>query len=205
MMTPIAPAQLKLLAPNARSAYLAAFASADTVLAGHGINSTPLRLAHFMAQVLHECGGLTIQVENLNYRAERLMQVWPSRFPTLASAQPFAHNPQGLADNVYGGRMGNVAPHDGSKFIGRGLLQLTGRESYRRIGERIGAPLEAQPDLAFDGAWALKVAAEEWTVSGCNVLADADDLKKVTKAINGGLIGLASRQDWLIKTRHVWP
>lgn len=203
-MTPVTAAQLKVLAPNARTAYLTAFADADTVLAVHGINATPLRLAHFMAQVLHESGGLTIQIESMNYRAERIVEVWPSRFPTVASAQPFAHNPQALADKVYGGRMGNVDPHDGFKYIGRGLLQITGRESYARYGQLLGAPLEATPDLAFDGAWALKIAAEEWHASGCNALADEDNLRKVTRAINGGLIGLASRQDWLAKTKHIW-
>lgn len=82
-----------------------------------------------MAQVLHETGGLTVLVENMNYRAERIVQVWPSRFRTIEEATPYAHNPEKLANKVYGGRMGNTHPGDGWRFIGRGLLQITGRES----------------------------------------------------------------------------
>ncbi len=200
----ITAAQLVALAPNARQNYKDAFAQADTVLADYGINKNALRLSHFMAQVLHEVGGLTILIENMNYRAARITQVWRSRFPTVASAEPFAHNPEKLANNVYGGRMGNTQPGDGFRFIGRGLIQLTGRESYQKFGDRLGVNLTANPDLAFSAEWALKIAAEEWKASGCNALADADDLRGVTRAINGGLIGLDSRRNWLEKTKRIW-
>jgi putative chitinase len=203
-MVPITAAQLLHLAPNARSSYRDAFAAADHVLAPYGINANPRRVAHFMAQVLHETGALTILVENLNYTATRLVQVWPSRFKTVAAATPYAHNPEKLADFVYGGRMGNTQAGDGWRFIGRGLLQITGRESYARYGHALGIDLVGTPDLAFSAASCLQVAAEEWTASGCNALADADNVRKVTRAINGGLVGLASRQDWLAKTKHVW-
>lgn len=204
-MVPLTSAQLTLLAPNARSGYRAAFASADTVLAPYGINDNPLRLAHFMAQVLHETGGLTIVIENMNYRAERIVVVWPSRFATVADAMPFAHNPPALANKVYGGRMGNVNPGDGWKFIGRGLLQLTGRESYTRIGQVLGIPLADNPDLAFSSQSCLQIACEEWKANNCNPAADADNIVRVTRAINGGTTGLASRRDWLAKTKNVWP
>jgi putative chitinase len=196
--------QLKKLAPNIRANYQEAFAEADTVLATYGINKNKLRVAHFMAQALHETGGLTILIENMNYRAERIMQVWDKRFPTIESAKPYAHNPEKLANKVYGGRMGNVNPGDGWKFIGRGLIQLTGRESYKKFGDRLGVNLVANPDLAYSGKWALKIAAEEWKASGCNAFADEDSIRKVTKAINGGLIGLASREDWHVKAKQIW-
>lgn len=196
--------QLARLAPNARQNYKDAFARADTVLATYGINKNALRLSHFMAQVLHEVGGLTILIENMNYRAERIVQVWSSRFPTVASAEPFAHNPEKLANKVYGGRMGNNQTGDGFRFIGRGLIQLTGRESYKKFGDRLGVDLTANPDLAFSAEWALKIAAEEWKEKDCNALADADDLRKITRAINGGLIGLESRRGWLEKTKRIW-
>ena len=196
--------QLALLAPDARTSYRAAFAKADSVLAGYGINKNALRVAHFMAQALHETGALRIQIENMNYRAERIREVWPSRFPTVAAAVPYAHNPEKLANKVYGGRMGNTQPGDGFRFIGRGIIQLTGRESYKKFGDILGVDLTADPDLAFSAEWALKIAAEEWKEKGCNVFADQDDLRKVTKAINGGLIGLNSRQEWLDKAKSIW-
>lgn len=202
-MTPVTMEQVKKLAPKIKPAYAQAFQEADAVLAEFGINANKLRVAHFMAQILHESGAFTILDENMNYTAKRMMQVWPSRFKTLASAQPFANNPEKLANKVYGGRMGNVDPGDGWKYHGRGLLQLTGRESYRKHGQRIGADLEANPDLASSDL-ALKIAAAEFKASGCNAFADADDITKVTKAINGGLIGLAERKAWLVKTKKIW-
>ena len=200
----ITPEQLNILAPNARANYKEAFAQADTVLAAYGINKNALRLSHFMAQVLHEVGGLTILIENMNYSAVRMTQVWKTRFPTISSAEPFANNPEKLANKVYGGRMGNTQAGDGFRFIGRGLIQITGRESYKKFGDLLGIDLTADPDLAFSAEWALKIAAEEWKAGNCNAFADADDLIKVTRAINGGLIGLASRQEWLTKTNRLW-
>ena len=203
-MISITAAQLQRLAPNARSSYRQAFAQADSALAHYGINANGLRLSHFMAQTLHETGGLSILVESMNYRAERIVAVWPSRFHTVSEAAPFAHNPAKLANKVYGGRMGNTQTGDGWRFIGRGLLQITGRESYERYGNLLGVDLATNPDLALDPAWTLKIAAEEWKASGCNALADGDRLRGVTRAINGGLVGLSSRADWLVKTKHEW-
>ncbi|OYW74359.1 MAG: hypothetical protein B7Z37_18110 [Verrucomicrobia bacterium 12-59-8] len=203
-MIPLTSAQLLLLAPNARSSYRAAFEKADEVLATYGINDNKLRLAHFMAQTLHESGGLTVLVENMNYTAKRMTQVWPSRFPDEKSAQLYAHNPEKLANKVYGGRMGNNKPGDGWKYIGRGIIQCTGKESYAKFGHQLSIDLVGSPDLAIDPRYTLKIACEEWKEKGCNLLADQDDLKAITKKINGGLIGLASRQDWLTKTKKVW-
>lgn len=203
-MIPVTLDQIKHLAPNVRSAYQAAFGTADEVFRQFGINDNPLRLAHFMAQVLHETGGFTIVIENMNYRAERIVQVWPSRFKTVAAAAPFAHNPEKLANKVYGGRMGNNQSGDGFKFIGRGLMQITGRDSYAKFGRLLNVDLVGDPDLAFSAESCLQIACEEWKEKGCNTFADEDSIRKVTKAINGGLIGLGSRQDWLTKTKHVW-
>jgi putative chitinase len=203
-MVPVTQAQIAQLAPHCLVGFKQAFASADTVLTPYGINDSARRLAHFMAQVLHETGGLTIQSENLNYSAERLMAVWPKRFPNLDAATPYARNPEKLANLVYGGRMGNIDPGDGYKYIGRGLLQITGRASYKKFGDLLGIDLAGTPALAVDPQWALKVACEVWKWLGCNAKADADDIVAVTKAINGGLTGLADRQAWLVKTKAVW-
>lgn len=203
-MVKVTSAQLQKLAPNARSSFRQAFAEADAVFAHYEINKNGLRLAHFMAQVLHESGGLTIQQENMNYSAKRMTQVWKKRFPTIASAEPFAHNPEKLANKVYGGRMGNVKAGDGFKFIGRGMMQITGRESYERFGKKLGIDLANHPELAVDPQWVLKIACEEWIFVKCNAFADADDLNKITRAINGGTVGIESRRDWLTKTKNVW-
>jgi putative chitinase len=204
--------QILHLAPNVRSSYRSAFQHGQDLLDKHGISKTPLRVAHFMAQVLHESGGLTIQFENLNYSAQRLPQVWSSRFKPKGPLDPadYAHNPQKLANEVYGGRMGNTAPNDGFTYRGRGLLQLTGKESYQlatsilRKENPMAPDFVSVPDQVVSADWCLAIAASEWVSKGCNALADLDDLNKVTRAINGGLIGLAERKEWLKRTKAVW-
>jgi putative chitinase len=195
--------QLLQLAPNARESYLDAFTREDILLAS-GILATPLRLAHFLAQVLHETGGLRVIVESLYYRAERLVEVWPNRFPTVTEAAPFVGNPRALANEVYGGRMGNVAPDDGWRYIGRGLLQITGREHYARVGQALGIDLVGHPYLAAAPEHALAIALEIWRHSDCMSHADADDVVKVTVAINGGKNGLKDRRAWLAKTKALF-
>jgi putative chitinase len=206
-MIEITAQQLDSLAPKAKAFYRDAFLSGAEVLAKYGINANGLRLAHFMAQVLHESGALTVTEESLFYtHAERIRDVWPTRFPTVADAQPYTKNPEKLANFVYGNRkdIGNDQPGDGFRFIGRGLIQITGRDSYTRFGQKLGADFLAEPQLAFSGQWCLPLAAEEWTEKGCNALADADNVKGVTKRINGGTIGLAERIAWLAKTKLIW-
>ena len=97
-MISITSEQLNHIAPNARSSYRQAFASADQVLAHYHINDNGLRVSHFMAQVLHETGGLKILIEDMNYRAERIVKVWPKRFSSVEAARPYAHNPEKLAN-----------------------------------------------------------------------------------------------------------
>ncbi len=203
--------QIEALAPDMVAQYRAAFGSPNVadILAKYGISENPLRICHFLAQILTETGGLVLLRESLNYSPERLRQVWPSRFPTPEIASEYAHNEQKLGNFVYGGRLGNINPGDGYLYRGRGLLQITGRNAYARFGTQINIPLVAQPDLAFDPAHCLEIAAAEWAVSGvppksCNELADADDVKGVTRAINGGQIGLNDRIYWLQRTKKIW-
>ena len=205
-MIKITAHQIALLAPHAKPNYKRAFLSADSVLAKYGINDKPLRVAHFMAQVLHETGGLHVLKESLNYKStDRLEQVWPSRFKTDAAAAPFVRNPDALANKVYNGRMGNrEGTEDGATYVGRGLLQLTGREDYERYGKQLNIDLVGHPDLAEDARYALQIAAAEWTAKHCNVSADKDDIRTVTHKINGGHVGLPDRRKWLVKTKHLW-
>ena len=204
--------QILHLAPNARSSYREAFRNSQPVFEQFGVSETPLRVAHFMAQVLHESGGLANQIESLNYSAERLPKVWPSRFKPTGPLDPadFAHNQQKLGNEVYGGRMGNTGPNDGFTYRGRGLLQLTGKDSYQEATTTLRAQDPAAPDFVatpddvFGAEWCVAIAAAEWASKGCNGLADQDDIKRVTKAINGGLIGLSDRTEWLRLTKAVW-
>lgn len=208
----VSSSQLQLLAPSARSSYREAFQNGQPILDRFGISANALRLAHFMAQILHESAAFTIQFENLNYSADRLPKVWPSRFQPTGQLDPqaYAHNPEKLANEVYGGRMGNTAPGDGFAYRGRGLIQLTGKDSYReattilRAADATAPDFVASPDEVISAQWCLAVAASEWSSKGCNAFADADDIRKVTRAINGGLIGLAERTEWLKRTRAIW-
>ena len=204
--------QILHIAPNARSSYREAFQNGQAVLDQYKISDSPLRVAHFMAQVLHETGGLAIQFENLNYSAERLPKVWPSRFKPTGPLNPadYANNPQKLANEVYGGRMGNTGPNDGFTYRGRGLLQLTGKDSYQeattilRKGNPAAPNFVAAPDEVISAQWCLAIAASEWFAKGCNAFADQDDIRKITRAINGGQIGIAERMEWAKRTKAVW-
>jgi putative chitinase len=197
---------LKQLWPRAPDTLVAALAArAGAVLPKYDIN-TPLRLAHFMAQISHESNGGTITEESLNYTtAARIAAVWPSRF-TLETAQSYVRQPRILANKVYNGRMGNrPGTDDGFNFRGRGLLQLTGRESYQRIGNLVGLDLINSPSLVNQPDHALEIAACEFKNLNCLSACDADDIRTVTKRVNGGYIGIDSRRAWLAKWKLALP
>jgi putative chitinase len=196
--------QLRLLCPDtAIPQYL--FRNMDTVLLDYCIMDRPRRLAHFFAQVMHETNGLTSLRDNFDYSAERIVALWPRRFRNLREALPFAHNPIGLANRLYRDRLGNRDSGDGFWFIGRGLLRITGRAMYERIGETIGADLVRNPDLVLTPEFALPAACEVWRAANGNALADCNDAIAITCAIKGASEGLASRSKWLARTREIWP
>lgn len=174
-------------------------ASAPAVFARYGI-TTPLLVAHVMAQISHECGAGHDVVENLNYSAGRMMQVWPSRFPTMASAQPYAGNPRALANKVYNGRMGNaIGSDDGWNFRGRGASQTTGREGYARVKQATGIDVVGHPEYLIDPRYFLLCGVSDFVNCGCLPFAKADDVLGVTRKLNGGTVGLAQRKIWLAK------
>ena len=150
----------------------------------------PRRVAAFLATIAHESNGGRRLEENLSYSAHRLVAVWPRRFPTLQTAYPYERNPEGLAERVYGGRMGNVRPGDGWRYRGRGLIMLTGAAGYAEAAEATGLPLLSQPDLAAEPEGAAAIACWWWHANGCNELADAGEVEPWRKRVNGGLIGL---------------
>jgi putative chitinase len=185
---------LPAVAPHARADIVAAFVAADDRIAAAEI-TTPLRIAHLVAQVATETGGLTRLEESLFYTAERLCAVWPKRFPNLAAAKPYAGNPQALAEKVYGGRLGNVKPGDGWRYRGGGALQTTGRANYRAAG------FEADPDRLRAPAGAIAAALTYWSDHDCNALADADDVEALRRRVNGGDIGLSECRAYLAKAK----
>ena len=191
---------LSRLFPHAKKAVLATI---NEQLSQNGINKTKDRLCFFLAQIGHESSGLTIKEENLRYTAKRLTQVWPSRFPTTEAAKAYANNPQALAEKTYGGRMGNSSKGDGWKYRGRGAVQITGKEEYAKVGKAAGLDLVKNPDLVFSDENYIKVACAYWTLNGFNKYADKGNFISLTRAINGGLIGLAERRAWLAKVRTV--
>lgn len=144
-------------------------------LPAHAISDTPLRLAHFMAQVAHESGGFAHMEE-------------------LGGPSYFAR---------YDGRvdLGNTQAGDGARYHGRGPIQLTGRANYARFGQLLGFDLEAHPEIAAMPAIGILIAAKYWSDRGLNAKADADDLRGITKRINGGYNGLADRETRLVRMK----
>jgi putative chitinase len=156
--------------------------------------STPLRQAAFIGQCSHECGNFRILEENLNYRAEALMKLWPKRFDA-AKAQMCARNPKLIATTVYSNRMGNrdEASGDAARFIGRGCIQLTGASNYYHAGQALGVDFLMQPELVATPQYAALTAGWFWDTHKLNQYADAQDYRTLTKKINGGFIGLDDR------------
>lgn len=183
-------AALKKMCPTAKAPLInIVLAGRDDMLAAD-IN-TPRRVACFLATIATETGGLRTIDENLSYSAKRMTQVWPKRFPTISSAQPYANNPQKLAEKVYGGRLGNTRKGDGYRYRGRGFVQTTGRDNYRAAGHEDDPDTLAVPGPAFDAA--LKF----WTDNHLNSVADTNDDKAMRKAVNGGYTGFKEFKDYL--------
>jgi putative chitinase len=198
--------QLRKLFPNAKDATVKAFAAKSKALfKEYGISDKAIRKQYLLAQIAHETGGLTRSVENLNYTAKRIAEIWPTRFPTVQSAEPFAGNPERLANKVYANRMGNGPPEsgDGYRFRGRGYIQITGKDGYRQTGLRAGIDLVASPEKAIETDTALRVACAFWKWKDLNPLCDARKFEEVTRRINGALIGYDDRLAWLKKVRSV--
>jgi putative chitinase len=162
------------------------------------------RAAHLLGQASHESGGFKLVRENLNYSAETMVRVWPTRFKTLADAEPFARNPKALADKVYSGRMGN-GEGEGHVYIGRGFLQLTGKDNYKSFAADMDAPeIMKDPELV-ETKYAFETALWFFQKNGLFDIADkgvSDDvIKQITKRVNGGYVGLDHR---IKETRKIW-
>ncbi|RQW28888.1 hypothetical protein EHS17_03280 [Rhodobacteraceae bacterium CH30] len=200
------------LLPKAKTEYLQALREGGALLEQHGLN-TPLRLAHFLAQMLHETGGLSVLRENMNYSAPRLSHIFGvgrhSAAITPAQATALSGHPEAIAERVYGlgnprkaRELGNTEAGDGFRFRGNGLLQTTGRGNHRRMGEACGVDFEAHPEWVTVPEHALKPALTEWSEGKLNALADKNDIRAITRAINGGYNGLPERMAWFAR---LWP
>jgi len=159
--------------------------------------TTSLRLAHFLAQCALESTNFTAVVENLNYSAQRLLQVFPKYFKNV-DVNAYARNPQKIGSRVYANRMGNgdEASGDGFTYRGRGYIQLTGKNNYQAFSGFIGEDCVADPDLV---ATKYPLASAAFFFKSNNIWAICDrgandaTVTSVTKAVNGGTHGLAER------------
>ena len=157
---------------------------------------SPNRAAHLLGQASHESAGFTITKENLYYSTpERIQAIWPSRFKTVADAEPYAKNPQALADKVYGGRGGNNG--EGYKWRGRGFIQLTFRDSYRSFASDMRVPEVMEDPSLVETEYAFESAYWFFDKNGLFRMADngigTDNIKAITKRVNGGHHGLDDR------------
>ena len=180
------------------------YSALERCLPDYDIN-TPSRVAAFVAQCAHESGGFKFLKENLNYKAESLVKVWPRYFPNIDIARQYAHNQEAIANRAYGGRMGNgpEASGDGAKFCGRGLIQLTGRSNYQAFADSIETDIEDVPEYLATFEGAVQSACWFWETNNLNQWADKGDILTLTKKINGGTLGLADRQKHYEHALHV--
>lgn len=148
--------------------------------------NTKLRIAHFLAQVMHESGG-----------CRWLREIWG---PTEAQRR---YEPVTSVSRS----LGNLYKGDGERFKGRGLIQLTGRANYQRftdkVGKDFGVDFVAQPELVESAPFAVLVAGWFWNLRNVNAAADQDDLLKVTRLVNGGRNGLSDRARYLKRAKLV--
>ena len=194
--------QLRAIMPKADAETWAA--ALTPAMAEFGID-TPARAAHFLGQLAHESIELTHLEEKLNYSSARLLEVFSHRF-TAVSAEMYAHQPEKLANYVYAMRNGNgsEASGDGWKYRGGGPIQLTGRRNYRLAGQGISLALEEHPELVReDPKVGARTACWYWFDRGLNPLADVDNAVAITRAINGGVVGLLEREAYVKRAREV--
>lgn len=158
--------------------------------------NTPNRQAAFIGQCFYESAGFTEVEEDLNYSAEALLKTWPVHFPTLALAKLYANNPSAIANLVYADRMGNGDKDSGEgwKYRGRGLIQITGRDTYKGINDILKIDCLANPDQLTETGNAALASGQFWVNHGLNELADAADWDQITQRINGGLLGMQARR-----------
>jgi putative chitinase len=184
-------------------------ASAPAVFAKYGTTS-PLVIAHAMAEFSEECNAGLEMVEDMNYSAARLLKIFPTHFST-AQAITMQHQPKLIADQAYDGRMGNrIGTDDGWNFRGHGFPQATGLNEYMALAKLTGLDLVNDPELVSDPAHALECGVADFIQCGCLPYAEKDMLVGVASMLNVGhyvsdpnrINGFAMRKSWLALWKH---
>lgn len=183
---------------------IAVLAEIPLIMQKFGIENR-LRLSHFLAQTAHESGNFKHTVENMNYSADGLLNIFGKYFkkadgktPDKELANKYARKPEMIGSRVYANRMGNgdEASKEGYKFRGRGYIQLTGKDNYKQFSDFIGEDCVANPDLVAT-KYPLTSAAFFFNKNGiwalCDKGATKTEIIAVTKRVNGGTIGLDDR------------
>lgn len=161
---------------------------------------TPTKQAAFVAQCGHESNQFRVIEENLMYRAETLLKLFP-KTPKRAwgftpeEAKAYERQPQKIANRIYGNRMGNrdEASGDGWRFRGSGYLQLTGHSNFYHAGKALGVDFVMNPDKVRTPEYGMQTAGWFWATHNCNTIAESKNWEQLTKTINGGLIGFQDR------------
>jgi len=179
--------QLKRWFPKCKETrdYVAAF---NQLLTKDGINATPDRLAAFLGQFGHETMGWTKLVENTNYTSpERLMAVFPSKFPSLYLAKLYAGKPANIANRVYANKYGNGDEQsgDGYKYRGRGACHLTFKDNYKAFFKASGVDVVQHPEFLEEPWYAVLCGVWWWQSRLLNACVDAKSWLALTKGING--------------------
>lgn len=166
--------------------------------------NTNLRLAHFFSQCCHESNDFKITEENLNYSAQGLLKIFSKYFKDETTARQYEKQPMKIANLVYANRMGNGDTNsgDGYKYRGRGIIQLTGKDNYKKFSQDVfndNTVLDNPEMITINKAIAVHSACWFWKKNNLNDLADKNDCLSITKKINGGINGLQDRQERLMK------
>lgn len=165
------------------------------VLPRYEINTVD-RVAGFVAQCGHESNNFKVLEENLNYSADGLNKIFPKYFIKAGrDAQEYHRQPEKIANVVYANRMGNGDTNsgDGYRHRGRGLIQLTGKDNYSRFASSLKIDIDAAIRYLGSKQGAVESACWYWGTNNLNQYCDSQDMKTLTKRINGGYIGLEDR------------
>jgi putative chitinase len=156
---------------------------------------SPRRFSAFLATIAHESNNFNADYEDLAYTPTRILKIWPNRFTREQAIEVASLGPEGIANRVYSSRLGNgdEASGDGWRFRGRGWIQLTGRENYRKFGSKLGIALTRYPDKAADINVAAEIAALYFIARVGWYKLDTGTFAEITHEVNGGLTDIAKR------------